>query len=202
MWYVIGLIWIALIAAIIWQYRSRRAQREIVRAQQLDALLTDIKSLGAGAAPALEPATAVSARAAVAPAAREYTRKARLLGQPGAFLYFLFRTGLPDHEIFANVPLADAVEIDGSLQGYDREQKARRLTELKLELVVCNRQLEVVAAVVFTRNEPQEPAALQRVAFIGECLRTAGVRLVRIDRRALPHHRQVRELVYGPPGGE
>src|SRR5688572_27105278 len=104
MWYVITLIWIALIVAIVWQYRNKRAQREIVRAKQLDALLTDIKSLGAAAVPlAAEPAPAVAAPAAPAPAAREYTRKARLLEHPGALLYFLFRTGLPDHEIFANI---------------------------------------------------------------------------------------------------
>ena len=115
-------------------------------------------------------------------------------------LYLLFRTGLPDHEVFANLTLGDIVEPAPLLRGFDREQVARRLSQQRLNLVVCTKQFEVVAVILLAESPP---AALTRdEGYVKACLNTAGIRLVRIDPAALPRHQQVRALVYGdvPPG--
>jgi len=206
MWYLIGLIWIALIAGIVWSYRRKRTQHDAERARQFDVLYADLKlNRGGGAAePSAVAPVAIAPPAAVpvipAPAARapEYSRKPRLLGQPDAMLYLVFRTGLPDHEIFAHVPLEDAIEIADSLHGYERDQRARRLARLRVDLIVCNKQFEVVAAVTLSRDGEQDPEQVENARFIEQCLRAARIRVIRIGRAALPRHHQVRELVYGP----
>ena len=105
MWYLIVLIWVGLIAGVIWAYSRKQRQREAERAKQYDALLADLKSARAGTAGA-----PVALQAAAAPVA-EFLRKQRLLEQPAALLYYVFRTGLPDHEIFAGLTLADVIDM-------------------------------------------------------------------------------------------
>ena len=200
-WYVIGLVWVALIVGIVWSYRRKRARLDAERARQFSELYADLKvgrapSDVVTAAAAQPVAPAPSPPAAAAPVS-EYERRRRLLTQSGGLLYFVFRTGLPDHEIFANVPLGDAIEISDTRPGFEREQKARRLAQLKLDLVVCTRQLEIVAAVLLNRDEAEDPAGFENARFSEQCLRAAGVRVLRVDARALPRHHQVRELVYG-----
>lgn len=203
MWYVIGLIWVALIAGIAWSYRRKKAQRNAERAKQFEALYADLK-VNRGAAAAAPVATVPEApppvTTAPAPApvpVAGYCRKPRLLGQPDTLLYFVFRSGLPDHEIFANVPLGDVVEIADSLRGYEREQKARRLAQFKLDLIVCTRQLEVIATVMVSRDGPQDAAQAENARFTEQCLQAAGIRVIRVEPAALPRHHQVRDLVYG-----
>lgn len=201
---MIGLIWVALIAGIVWSYRRKKAQRDAERATQFDVLYTDLKLNRGAAAPAPvvdAPAAALPVTTAPAPeSVGEYCRKPRLLGQPDALLYFLFRTGLPDHEILANVPLCDVVEVADSLRSFEREQKVRRLAQIRLDLVVCTRQLEVMAVVMISRDGLQDAAQAENTRFAGQCLRTAGIRLIRVDRTALPRHHQVRDMVYGSAG--
>ncbi len=203
-WYVIGLVWIALIVGIVWSYRRKRARLDAERAKQFSELYADLKvnrsAGGAIATPAAAPTASPVAAAPVTPApapVSEYERRPRLLSQPGGLLYFVFRTGLPDHEIFANVPLGDAVEISDARPGFEREQKARRLAQLKLDLVVCTRQLDIVAAVMLNRDEVEDPAGSENARFSEQCLRAAGIRVLRVDAKALPRHHQVRELIYG-----
>jgi uncharacterized protein DUF2726 len=193
MGYLIVLIWLGLVAGIIWAYSRKQRQREAERAKQYDALLADLKS-GRASAAGTPAAVPVAAEAPAAPVA-EFLRKDRLLQQPAALLYYVFRTGLPDHEIFAGLTLADVIDIAPSLRGYEREQKARRLAQQKLDLVICSRQLEVVAAVLVTNA--MAAAQPSDTSFAAECLQEAGIRLVRVDAAALPRHHQVRELVYG-----
>lgn len=121
--------------------------------------------------------------------------KQRLLPQAEALLYYVFRTGLPDHEIFASLTLADVIDVAPALRGYEREQKMRKLAQQRLDLVVCTKQLEIVAAVIVNKAADAAPADHARLA--EECLQIAGIRLVRVDPAAPPRHQQVRELVYG-----
>jgi hypothetical protein len=202
-WYLIGLVWIALLIGIVWSYRRKKARLDAERAKQFSELYADLKLRrgDADAAPApVAPAAAApqpeKPSAPPEPPVSEYTRKPRLLGRAGGVLYLVFRTGLPDHEIFANLPLGDAVDIAESRPGFEREQKARRLAQLKIDLVVCTRQLEIVAAVMLNRYE-LDPADAQNDRFTEQCLRAAGIRVLRVDAKALPRHHQVRELVYG-----
>lgn len=200
MWYVIGLIWVALVIGVIWAYRKKREKRELARAGQLEALLSELKGnrdpLAERASTALAPAAAtVPAGAAPGP---ELSKKQRLLPPAEALLYYVFRTGLPDHEICAGLTLADVMDVAPTVRGYAREQTARRLAQQRLDLVVCTKQLEVVAAVVISRAADAAPAGNAR--FAEECLQTAGIRLVRIDPAAPPRHHEVRALVYGGAG--
>jgi hypothetical protein len=202
MWYLVFFIWIALLAGIFWVWRSKRSRAVGERAKQLDALLAEARlaarvAADAGSAglpampePALTPAT-------VAPTAEPCLRKPRLLGQADALLYRLFRAGLPDHELFANVAIADVVEPAASLRGYERDQSARKLALHRINLVVCSRQLEVVAAVLLT----DAAADAARIQFAEACLAGAGIRVLRLNTAALPRHHQIRALVYDDTAG-
>ena len=191
MWYVIVLIWLALVVGIIWAYNKKQRQRGAERAKQLNSLLSELKTNP-------NPVAATAGGAAVPVAAAplpELSRKQCLLPHAEALLYYVFRAGLPDHEIFASLTLADVIDIAPGLQGNEREQKTRQLAQQRLDLVVCTKQLEIVAAVMAGK----EPAATQagQARFAEECLQAAGIRLVRIDPSAPPRHHEVRALVYG-----
>ena len=204
MWVAIVLVWLALIVGVIWFYQRKLRLREAERNRQYDVFLTELKRGATPAAAGANPVVAQTGAAAVAqagtpatvaPPVPDLARKERLLPQPQALLYYVFRTGLPDHEIFAGLTLADVIDVAPSVVGYEREQKARRLARERLDLVVCSRQLEVVAAVVVAnRTAVAQPADAD---FAAQCLQTAGIRLVKIDAAALPRHQQVRDLVYG-----
>lgn len=199
MWYVIALIWLALIVGIVWAYSRKREKHAAARAKQIDALLSEAKlNLISGPAAGDAPqGAAVKAGSAPQP---EFGKKPRLLPQADAVLYFVFRTGLPDHEIFANLTLADLVDIEPEIRGYERERKLRRLAQRRLDLVICTKQLEVIAAVLIDKNAALDAALAANERFVEECLKTAGIRLVRIDPATPPRHHQVRNLVYDVAG--
>lgn len=205
MWYLIGLVCLALIAGLFWSYNKRREKHEAERAMQAAELLAALRAKRNPVADTVADTetTAAEVPVAVAPAAApapELVKKQRLLQQSKALLYYLFRIGLPDHEIFANLTLADVIDVAPAAQAYEREQKTRRLAQLRLDFVVCTKQLEVVAAVVINDSAPPDTAQTENSRFTEECLRIAGIRLVRIDAAAPPRHHQVRELVYGVAG--
>ncbi len=190
MWYLAGLIWIALIVAVVSIYNRKQRRRIAERAEKMAALLRDLKSN-----PAIGLAKdAAVARPAAAAAGPEFSRKPRLLPHFTALLYYVFRTGLPDHEIFAGLTLADVLDIAPAPAGLQREQILRKLAQQPLDLVVCSKQLEVIA-VVITGNAALGPRADDNV-FIVECLQTAGIRLLNVDPAALPRHQQIRALIY------
>ena len=194
MWYLIALIWLALVAGIFWIYRRRRMRAVSERTREISVLLAEAKkSVGKPAEAALASMPAAANPAAVQ-GETGFARKPRLLAKTDAWLYFLFRAALPDHEIFANVALCDVVEPVTSLRGYDREQVLRRLAPTMLNVVVCNKQLEIVAAVFFSQTDT---ASLAAQKFGESCLRAAGIRVINIDPVALPRPQQVRALVCG-----
>jgi hypothetical protein len=189
MWYVIGLIWVALMAGIVYAYNRKQRQRNVERAEKMAALLRDLKSN-----PIVEPVNVAGERPATAAAGPEFRRKPRLLPQSTALLYYVFRTGLPDHEIFAGHTLADVLDIAPALAGALREEMRRKLAQQRLDLVVCTKQLEVVAVVV-TGNAASDSHADDK-SFIAQCLQAAGIRIVSVDPAAPPRHHEVRALVY------
>ena len=190
MWYVIALIWIALMIGIVATYNRKHRQRTTERAEKMAALLQDLKSN-----PNVQvPKDATAETPAVAAAGPEFSRKPRLLPQSTALLYYVFRTGLPDHEIFAGHTLADVLEIAPTLASPQREQMLRKLAQQRVDLVVCSKQLEVVA-VVFMRDAANGPQA-DDYGFVVQCLQSAGIRLLRVDPAALPRHHEVRALLY------
>ena len=194
MWYFVFVVWVALVAGIFWVHGRRRKKSEGLRAREIDALITNAKgglSPAIAAAPAIAPAAAMAnaagSRAAVTPAVA-YSRKARLLEQRDALLYLLLRTGLPDHEVFHGLTLAEVIEPADAVRGYERDQILRRLAQTRLDFVVCNKRLEIVAVVMFQSGSQADDAT-------GGILAAAGVRRVLIDPLAMPRHQQLRGLV-------
>jgi uncharacterized protein DUF2726 len=105
----------------------------------------------------------------------------------------LLKTGLPDHEIFANVSLASVMALPAS--GGEREQQLRRLAPYQLDFVVCDKNMHIVAAVDLETAGGAEAAGIQQ--FKADYLKRAGVRLVRVNPAAMPRREQVRALVVG-----
>jgi uncharacterized protein DUF2726 len=194
-WYVIGFIWLAMIAAVIWSYHKKQQQREAERARRFSAFLAQAK-LNSDS-PAVASGTNAAAVAGNSAPLPGFCKKQRLLPQAQALLYYVFRTGLPEHEIFANLTLADLIELDPAVRGYEREQKSLRLARERLDFVICTKQLEVVAAILLDRGAVPDGVQAGNARFAEECLHSANIRLVRINPAAPPRHYQVRGLVYG-----
>ena len=191
MWYFFGLVWIAVMVAIVLKYTSKQRQRASERAQNMEKMLVELKT---------NPRAWADAGTAAAPPATvplaQFSRKPRLLPPPVALLYYVFRTGLPDHEIFTGVALDEVVDIGAGAEVGPREPLLRKISQQRrLDLVVCTKQLEVVAAVIVAA--PVAGAANDSHQFATQCLRSAGVRLVRVDPAAPPRHHEVHALVYG-----
>lgn len=192
MWYVFGLVWVAVTIAIVLRYTRKHRHRASERAQHMERMLVEIKANPRAfldvESTAKQPATSL---------VPQFARKPRLLPPQAALLYYVFRTGLPDHEIFAGVALDDLLEVTtASAQVDTREQLLRKLAEQRrLDLVVCTRQLEVVAAVLVGTAGAGVTEDTEN--FTRQCLQTAGVRVVRIDPASPPRHHQVHALVYG-----
>jgi len=192
MWYVIvGLVWVSAVLAIGWNYRRRQQQRNAERAKHVGELLAQAALVKAGLVTGSAMPSAAPALAVAADPVAEVSRKPRLLPQPVALLYYVFRTGLPDHEIFAFLTLDDVLDIAPGA----RAHLPPKLPQRRLDLVICDRQLNVVAVVV--AGAAQDPMAQRDVPRLAECLERAGIRFVRIDAAAPPRHHQVRALVYG-----
>ncbi len=122
----------------------------------------------------------------------------RFLGPAETLLYYLLKTGLSGCEVFANVSLASVVSASGA--GREREQQLRRLAQYRLDFVVCDKSMRIIAVVeVDSAVDVVGPGEQQ---FKADCLKRAGIRLVRVNPAALPKREQIRELVGGPaPAG-
>ena len=191
MWYVIGLIWLVLIVGVISVHNRRQRQRNAGRTEKMAVLLAELKSK-----PPPDRRASEQAAGPVVPAANaDFRKKQRLLPQSTALLYYVFRTGLPDHEIFTGLTLADVLEA-APASSMSEPRRLEKLLAQRLDLVVCTKQLEVVAGVVI--GAPTNAARGGGTEDnLGQCLQAAGIRIVRIDPAAAPRHHQVRELVYG-----
>ncbi|MDB5809135.1 MAG: hypothetical protein JWN94_1257 [Betaproteobacteria bacterium] len=195
MWYLIALVWIAVMVVIVLRYTKKQRRRASERAQHMETMLVELTASAQADAAAFAAETAATAAIAKAAANPDFRKKPRLLPQPAAVLYYVFRAGLPDHEIFAGVALTEVLELAAGIHAGRREPLQRKLAEQRLDFVICTKQLEVVAAVIV---RPQPPAgAANEKPFLDECLQAAGVRLVKIDPVSPPRHHQIHALIYG-----
>ena len=212
LWLFFLLICLAVIAYFVWDFRKKADAREAASKQRFEELLREQASGGARpvspaapaaapasrAAPAAPAAAAVSAAAsapaaASVPATAAAATRERFLGQHETLLYLLLKTGLPDHEIFANVSLASVTALPAG--GAEREQQLRRLAPYQLDFVVCDKNMRIVAAVDLETAGGADAAGIHQ--FKADYLRRAGIRLVRVNPAAMPRRDQVRGLVVG-----
>jgi alpha-D-ribose 1-methylphosphonate 5-triphosphate synthase subunit PhnG len=201
MWTFVFIFWVVLVAGIFWAYAQRQKKSNTLRAREIDALISTAKKSALQPAAVVPPVAAEAPeKKALAPVSPGVSKKARLLEQRDALLYLLLRTGLPDHEVFHDLTLAEVLEPAEGVRGYEREQSVRRLAQTRLDFVVCNKRLEIVAVVMFDANGLSQNADRN----LGSTLESAGVRLVNIDPLAMPRHQQIRGLLYAdaaPPAG-
>lgn len=203
-WFLLFLLVLAaVIGYFFWDFRRKTAAREAASSKRFAEMMR-----APAAAPARpEPSSAAAPTPSPAPAPQEpagakvpgavTTRPAteRFLGQAQTLLYYLLKTGVPELEVFANVSLASVVGASGS--GSEREQQLRRLAQYQLDFVVCDKSMRVIAAVEMESAGGAEAAGAQR--FRADCLKEAGIRLVRVSPAAPPKRDQIRSLVRGEP---
>ena len=200
LWFTILAVAAAVVAYFIWDHRNKAAIRDATSRRRFEDMFPVQAAARSGpatpAAPAAAPAATAPADATAAPVV--LPPKGRFLGQPETLLYYLLKTGLPDHEVFANVSLAAVVGVAAS--GHDREQQLRRLAPYQLDFAVCDKSMHIVAAIEVESAAAADPAVPHVKA---EILKQAGIRFVRINPAASPRRDQVRELVIGvqPPSG-
>ena len=199
--WVLIFVAVAISAAIlVWDYRNKIAARESASKKRFEEMFVAKQAPVPTVAPSATPAAMVPVAPAAsasamprgpAPAAAVSTQ--RFLGQPETLVYRLLRASIPDHEVFANVTLASVLGANGS--GFDREQQLRRLSQYRLDFVVCDKSMRVVAVVEIESAGGAPTAADQQ--FKTDSLKAVGIKLVRVSSAKLPRRDELRALVCG-----
>jgi hypothetical protein len=194
---------VAAVGYLVWDHRRKKASREAVSAGRMEELL------GVAAhAPPVEPSSAPRTAAPETPAVRtagasaqsnvtapaSYLLRTRLLTPPQTLLYYLLKTGLPDHAIFAQMPVAAVLEAGAGLAAYAREEQARIFARHVIDFVIADKSTRPVAVVKLTAGGDTQNAAL---VLMRSWFAAAGVRYVELDSTALPRREAVRAVVLG-----
>ena len=182
-WYLLVLAPFITIPILWWHYRRKVAERESTtdaRWQKLVGTAT-VDSAAASATPVAGPAG--------------YARRSRTLDPAQTVLYYLLKNSLPDHEVMPQIGLASVLEISAEITGSEREQRLSSLARHTVDFVVCNKALQPVAVIELLVQEAATPTPAQD--FRNRCLTEAGVRYLRLSRKALPRRDTVRTLVLG-----
>lgn len=185
LWYLFLLASIAAIAWVVWTYRKRAANKAAASSARMRELLA---AAPGGATPQPAGAAVPTVQAVAAPAG-VYTRREHLLGPPQILLFQRLKTGLPDLEIFANVSLAEVIEISAALRGGELEQMRNQLALHSVDFLVCEKNTRIVAVVEFE-------TVAESAKFKTSCLETAGIRHIRIHPKAIPEQRDMRALIF------
>jgi len=192
------LIPVAGIAYIIWDHRRKTAERNAAAASRLHELLGTAaqrqRAEDAGSPAAATTAAPAAARAEEAPAAPLYASRDRVLTPPQTLLYYLLKTGLPDHIIFARVTLASVLEAGPGLSGFAREEQIRRLAALTVDFVVSDKNMKPVVVVEIATPDQAGAAQADR-ASARTRLTAAGVRYLELDPKQLPRKDAIRAVV-------
>jgi len=143
-------------------------------------------------APPDPPAIAPDAAPVAGGGATGGERRDRFLSHSETLVYFLLRTGVPGHEVFARASLASVI-ADLPPAAWSATGAAGNKHEL--DFVVCDRRMRIVAAVQVEGRlaEPERTRVAQSLA-------AAGIRLVMLDLRALPKRDELGALVLGATG--
>jgi hypothetical protein len=142
---------------------------------------------GSSASIASPPApVAVTAPTAQAPVkAREV-----FLAGAGKVLFLVLRAGLPDHHIFANTRLADAIQLAGQPT---TPQARAQFAQARIDFVVCNKELAIVALIDLVEGARSDDA-LKRA--LEPQFSNGRVHYLRVAANAIPKPADVRQLVY------
>jgi hypothetical protein len=137
------------------------------------------------------PAAAVSSGVASpvtgspVPAASAAGVKARaaFLAGPTKLAFLVLKAGLPDHHVFAHTRMGDLLDA----------LTVPALANLRVDLVVCTKELSIVAAVDLPNGAPTDALIDGEKA---QRLSTAGIRYLRLEPGKFPKPAEVRGLIY------
>ena len=187
------------LAVIVWTYRRKMAAREAASSERLKEILSKVPADGA----ANDPRPAPFSAAAPASTSRastpsrpplDFALRERVLTPPQSVLYYLLKSNLPDHEVFAQVSVAAFIDVPAAVSGFEREARQRRLAAAVADFVVCDKSFKVVAAV---QCGAREGNAADVAAFARACCESVSLRWVEVMPDALPKREAIRSIVLG-----
>ena len=191
------LVPVAAIAYIIWDHKRKMAERDAASAGKLHEILGTVAQQERGTNTTAPARATADAPVPHAPAtAPLYASRERVLTPPQTLLYYLLRTGLPDHIVFARVSLASVLQPGPALSGFAREEQARRLAALTVDFVVSDRNMKPVAVVEIAWRDQGGAAQADRDSARSR-LAAAGVRYLEFDATQLPRKDAIRAVVLG-----
>jgi len=159
-------------------YRKKTAEREAASSKRFDEIFGGAaKSSTSAPVSAAVQGTPVQVPAVPHPT---WIAKEKFLEPQAKLLYYLLKSGLPDHEVFAQVSL-DAVIAAA--------QPLRKPVSGVIDFVVCDKQMKPVAAVGIANTSG--------VDGIGDLVKASGVRWVRVAPAALPARGDIRAMILG-----
>lgn len=185
LWYLFLLASIAAIVWIVWTYRKRAANKAAASSARMRELLAAAPK---DAVPKPAGTAVPTAQPAAVPVA-VYTRREHLLGPSQILLFQRLKTGLPDLEVFANVSLAEVIDISAASRGGELEHRRRELALHCVDFLICEKNTRIVAVVEFE-------AVADTAKFKTSCLATAGIRHVRIHPKAIPEQQDIHALIF------
>lgn len=196
-WYLFLLAVAGGIVFAIWNYRRKAAASKAASAARFERMFKGQAAAGAASdLPVVSrPEAATRAKPMTQAAASISPPRERFLRQSETLIYYLLKTGVPDHEVFANTTLASVVGAPGD--GHDREQQLRRLSQYQLDFVICDKRMRVVAVVEVESAAGAGTAGDQ--SFKSDILGQAGIRVVRVNPAAPPRRERIRDLIGGGP---
>jgi hypothetical protein len=152
---------------------------EFIAAYRRDKATGQVQSNPTSAQPVIASAPAMAPTATTSVKAR-----AAFLSGAAKLAFLVLKAGLPDHHVFAHTRVSDLME--GS--------SVPALANLPIDLLVCSKDLGIVAAVDLN-NGTQSDALLLREK--EQRLRSVGIRYLRFAPGAFPKPAEVRKLIYG-----
>lgn len=185
---LIVLVPLAGIGYIVWDFRRKTALRDAVRVGRLQELI------GAGEARGLQAVTTAPAQNephALAPQVNPVAVRQRLLTRAQTLAYYLLKTGLPEHVVFAQVPLSFVLEPrDDTGQ---RQELSRRLAGHTMDFLVLDKTMRPLSAI--TLHDRTVSDANRNGDVLATWMRAAGLRYVELDASALPRKDAIRAVV-------
>jgi hypothetical protein len=184
------------VGAIVWvfyrDYRKKTQKWEAESKSRFDRIFAQqLARSTAGAAPAAQPPVVPVATPAK-PVAVPPRVTERFLGQAETLAYFLLKAGIPDHTVFAKVPVESIIAAPGS---GPPAGAWLLVAKQRVDLLVCDRNMHVAA--VIKLRVPGAPNAASQPESAIEILRAAGVRVVELDMASMPRREGIRKVVLG-----
>jgi hypothetical protein len=167
------------VVVIVRIYQKKTAEREAASSKRFDEIFGATGKASQQPTPTPAPPTAARPVPPI-PQLPAWVVNEKFLEPQAKLLYYLLKSGLPDHEIFAQVSVGAVISAG---------QPMRKPPEGVIDFVVCDKQMKPVAAIGLIGASAPD--------IIGDCIKAAGLRWVRIAPDALPARSDIRAVILG-----